>query len=64
MKSTVFQHIFNYVSTYVYVFPEYLLHKFEHEIMQKMQSCLCYWNKYNEIKMYDLERFSEIQSHT
>ena len=28
-----------------------------------MQCCLCYSNKYNEIKMCDLEPFSEIQSH-
>ena len=27
-----------------------------------MQYCLCYSNKYNEIKMCDLEPFSEIQS--
>ena len=26
MKSSVFQHIFNYASTYAYVFPKYLLH--------------------------------------
>ena len=28
MKSSVFQHIFNYISTYAHVFPEYLLHNF------------------------------------
>ena len=28
-----------------------------------MQYCSCYSNKYNEIKMCDLEPFSEIQSH-
>ena len=28
MKSNVFQHIFNYISTNAYVFPEYLLHNF------------------------------------
>ena len=27
-----------------------------------MQRCSCYSNKYNEIKMCDLEPFSEIQS--
>ena len=27
-----------------------------------MQCCSCYSNKYNEIKMCDLEPFSEIQS--
>ena len=25
MKSSVFQHIFNYISAYAYVFPKYLL---------------------------------------
>ena len=28
MKSIVFQHVFNCISTYAYVFPEYLLHNF------------------------------------
>ena len=28
MKSSVFQHAFNYISTYVYAFPEYLLYNF------------------------------------
>ena len=29
MKSIVFLHIFNCISTNAYVFPEYLLHKFD-----------------------------------
>ena len=29
MKSIVFQHVFNCISTYAYVFPEYLLHNFD-----------------------------------
>ena len=29
MKSSLFQHVFNYISTYAYVFPEYLLHNFD-----------------------------------
>ena len=29
MKSIVFHHVFNCISTYVYVFPEYLLHNFD-----------------------------------
>ena len=29
MKSIVFQHVFNCISTYTYVFPEYLLHNFD-----------------------------------
>ena len=28
MKSSVFQHVFNYISTYTYAFPEYLLNNF------------------------------------
>ena len=28
IKSSVFQHIFNYISTYAYACPEYLLHNF------------------------------------
>ena len=28
MKSSVFQHIFSYISTYAHVFPEYLLYNF------------------------------------
>ena len=27
--STVFHHVFNCISTYAYVFPEYLLHNFD-----------------------------------
>ena len=29
MKSSVFQHVFNYISTYAYAFPEYLLHNLD-----------------------------------
>ena len=29
MKSIVFQQVFNCISTYAYVFPEYLLHAFD-----------------------------------
>ena len=29
MKSIVFHHVFNCISTYAYVFPEYLLHNFD-----------------------------------
>jgi len=35
-----------------------------YEIMQKIYYCSCYCNKYNEIKMCDLEIFSKIQSHS
>ena len=68
MKSSVFQHIFNYISTYAYVFSEYLLCNFNnlsikfHVMLQKMKGCSCYSNKYNEIKICDLELFSEIRS--
>ena len=34
MKSSVFQHVFNYNSTYVYVFPKNLLHNFDNLRMQ------------------------------
>ena len=29
MKSIVFQHVFNCISTYAYVFPKYLYHNFD-----------------------------------
>ena len=34
MKSIVFQHVFNCISTYVHVFQEYLLHNFDNLIIQ------------------------------
>ena len=74
MKSSVFLHVFNDISTYVYVFTEYFLHSFSnlsieflvvYEILLGMQYSppfLCCSDKYTEIKMCDLEPFSKIQS--
>ena len=67
-KSSVFLHVFNDISTYVYVFTEYFLHSFSNlsikflEIILGMQYFSCCSDKYTEIKMCDLEPFSKIQS--
>ena len=69
MKPSVFLHVFNDISTYVYLFPEYFLHAFSnlsikfHVIILNMQYFSCSSDKYTEIKMCDLEPFSKIQSH-
>ena len=56
MKSSVFLHVFNDISTYVYVFTEYFLHsfsnlsiKFRYEILLGMQYFSCCSDKYTEI---------------
>ena len=67
MKSSVFLHVFNNISTYAYVFTEYFLHSFSnlsiefHLVLLRMQY-FSYGS--DEIKMCDLEPFSKIQSHS
>ena len=69
MKSSVFLHVFNDISTYAYVLTEYFLHSFSnlsiefHEILLRMQYFSCGIDKYKEIKICDLEPFSKIRSH-
>ena len=67
MKSSVFLHVFNDISTYVYVFTEYFLHSFSNlsieflvVLLMGMQYFSCCSDKYTEIKMCDLEPFSKI----
>ena len=66
MKSSVFLHVFNDISIYVYVFTEYLLHSFSNLSIEflvvlrniiGMQYFSCCSDKYTEIKMCDLEPF-------
>ena len=61
MKSIVFQHVFNCISTYVHEFPEYLLSSFDN-LSIKFDNVVLF-NKYNEMKMCDLEPFYKIQSY-
>ena len=69
MKSSVFLHVFNDISTYAYVLTEYFLHSFSnlsiefHLVLLRMQYFSCGSDKYSEIKMCDLEPFSKIRSH-
>ena len=63
MKSSVFLHVFNDISTYVYVFTEYFLHSFSNFIIEFLvySAMKYYWecntfhvaviNTYTEIKM-------------
>ena len=66
MKSSVFLHVFNDISTYVYVFMEYFLHSFSNlsieflVIILGMQYFSCCSDKYTEIIMCDLEPFSKM----
>ena len=65
------QHIFNCISIYAYVFPEYLLHNFNNLSIKCNVTKFCrkcntvhatVIKNYNKIKMCDLEPFSEIWS--
>ena len=56
MKSSVFLHVFNDISTYVYVFMEYFLHSFSNlsieflVVLLGIQNFSCCSDKYTEIK--------------